>query len=401
MRFFTFNYMTYKGLDAVKAIEDYGVGWCTLPNSECDPTDMASDYQDYIDQAVLADESGFDGIAVNEHHQTPFGTMPNPNVMAAAIAQRTSRARIAVFGNALPLRSTPLASIEEYTMIDLLSNGRLEAGFVVGGGPEYYNFSINPTSARDRFAEGLALARRAWAEPGPFRWDGEHYQLDCVNPWPRPIQQPHPPIWVCGVGSPTTLEMCARENLGYMGVNVNTGHADFVGQCEYFRNSADRYGRTYDPAKMGWLTHIHVADDDEQALAEFGEHAAYGGLLTRGFGGPAKTFYPPGHLPPDKLAAWERKTRENYTGKAMPGEAPLMGTPETVAKRLIERLRDYKIGNVVMAFQWGTMPQEMVMRSLRMFADEVMPIVRLEMDGYLDDLYPDRTQSEAVKGAVG
>ena len=197
--------------------------------------------------------------------------MPNPNVMAAAIAQRTSRARIAVFGNALPLRSTPLASIEEYTMIDLLSNGRLEAGFVVGGGPEYYNFSINPTSARDRFAEGLALARRAWAEPGPFRWDGEHYQLDCVNPWPRPIQQPHPPIWMCGVGSPTTLEMCARENLGYMGVNVNTGHADFVGQCEYFRNSADRYGHAYDPAKMGWLTHIHVADDDEQALAEFSE----------------------------------------------------------------------------------------------------------------------------------
>jgi hypothetical protein len=78
-----------------------------------------------------------------------------------------------------------------------------------------------------------------------------------------------------------------------------------------------------------------------------------------------------------------------------------MGTPDTVAKRLIERLRDYKIGNVVMAFQWGTMPQEMVMRSLRMFADEVMPIVRLEMDGYLDDLYPDRTQSEAAKGAVG
>ena len=396
MRFFSFHYMTYQGLDAPKVIGESGVGWCTLPNAFCDPAVMASNYRDYVDQAVLADEVGFDGVAVNEHHQTPFGTMPSPNVMAAAISQRTSRARIAVFGNALPLRSTPLVSIEEYTMLDLLSNGRLEAGFVVGGGPEYYNFAIGPTDARDRFAEGLALARRAWSEPGPFRWDGKYYQLDCVNPWPTPLQQPHPPIWVCGVGSPTTLEMCARENLGYMGVNVNTGHADFIGQCEYFRTSADRYGREYDPNKMGWLTHIHVADTDEQALEEFGEHAAYGGFLTRGFGGPVKTFFPPGHLPPDKLAAWERQIRESYTPKPMPGEPPLMGTPETVAERLIERLKDYQIGNVVMAFQWGTMPHDMVTRSMRMFADQVMPIVRREIDGYLDDRYPNRTQSDAA-----
>ena len=400
MRFFTFHYMPYQGLDAVQAIEDYGVGWCTLPNSMCDPAVMASNYQDYLDQAALADEVGFDGVTLNEHHQTPFGTMPNPNVMAAAVAQRTKRARIAVFGNALPLRATPMSSIEEYSMIDLLSNGRLEAGFVVGGGPEYYNFAMSPTSARDRFAEALSLARRAWSEPGPFRWDGEYYQLDCVNPWPRPLQDPHPPIWVCGVGSPSTLEMCARENLGYMGVNASQGHVDFVGQCEFFRNAAVEYGRQYDPARVGWLTHIHVAPNDDQALEEFGAHAAYGGLLTRGFGGPAKTFYPPGHMPPDRLAKWERQIRENYTAKAMPGDPPLMGTPDTVAERLIARLKDYKIGNVVMAFQWGSMPHDMVSRSMTMFAEEVMPRVRAEMDRYLDELYPDRTQSELASGGA-
>ena len=132
----------------------------TLPNSECDPTVMASNYRDYVDQAALADEVGFDGVAVNEHHQTPFGTMPSPNVMAAAITQRTSRARIAVFGNAFPLRSTPMVSIEEYSMIDLLSNGRLEAGFVVGGGPEYYNFAMSPTM-------------HAISSPRVWRWLGE------------------------------------------------------------------------------------------------------------------------------------------------------------------------------------------------------------------------------------
>ena len=82
MRFFTFHYMPYQGLDATKAIDEHGVGWCTLPNSMCDPEVMASNYRDYIDQAALADELGFDGVTVNEHHQTPFGTMPSPNVMA-------------------------------------------------------------------------------------------------------------------------------------------------------------------------------------------------------------------------------------------------------------------------------------------------------------------------------
>ena len=399
MRFFTFHYMTYTGLDAARVFDEYGVGWCTVSNGECDPVVMAQNYRDYVDQAAFADVVGFDGVTVNEHHQTPFGTMPSPNVMAAAISQRTERCRIAVFGNALPLRMSPLISIEEYSMIDLLSNGRLEAGFVVGGGPEYYNFALGPVDARDRFAEALALARKAWSVPGPFRWDGRFYQFDIVNPWPVPLQRPHPPVWICGVGSPSTLEMCAREDLGYMGVNTMTGHADFMGQCQYFRDAAVKYGRVYDPNKMGWLAFVHIADSDQQAVDEFMEYGVHANYLTRGFGGPNKTFFPPGHLPPDKLAAWERDVRSNMSNHGVAAanrELPLFGTPETVAERLIAKLKDYQIGNVVMSFAWGTMPHEVVMRSMKRFAEEVMPIVRQEMDTFLDDLYPARTQSNAV-----
>ena len=206
MRFVTFHYMTYQGIDSDKVVKDHGVGWVDLSNSFCDPEIMAANYEEYIDQAVYAEELGFDGVAVNEHHQTPFGSMPAPNIIAAVLTQRTSRVRICVFGNALPLRATPLSSLEEYTMLDLLSKGRLEAGFVVGGGPEYYSFALNPTDAREKFGEALDLVRKAWSEPGPFRWDGQHYQFDSVNLWPTPYQQPHPPIWLCGVGSPSTLE---------------------------------------------------------------------------------------------------------------------------------------------------------------------------------------------------
>ena len=401
MRFFSFHYMTYTGMDAEQAFNEHGVSWCTMPNSLCDREVMAQDYRNFVDQAAYADVLNFDGVAVNEHHQTPFGTMPSPNVMAAAIAQRTERCRIAVFGNALPLRMSPMISIEEYSMIDLLSNGRLEAGFVVGGGPEYYSFALPPTDARDKFAEALALARKAWSVPGPFRWDGKYYQFDIVNPWPLPLQTPHPPVWVCGVGSPSTLEMCARENLGYMGVNTMTGHRDFIGQCEYFRDAAVKYGREYDPNKMGWLTFVHVADTDEQAVEEFVEYSKHASYLTRGFGGPTKTFFPPGHLPPDKLAAWERDVRANLSGHGVAAttqDLPLFGTPETVAQRLIDKLKDYKIGNVVTSFQWGTMPHEVALKSMKRFAEEVIPIVRRELDDYLDELYPNRTQNNVAQG---
>ncbi len=394
MRFFSFHYMTYTGLDAAKAIEDHGVGWCTLPNSLADGRAMAHDWNNYLDQAAFADEVGFDGVAVNEHHQTAFGTMPNPNVMAAALTQRTKRARIGVFGNALPLRASPLQSIEEYSMLDVLSNGRIEAGFVVGGGPEYYNFAQSPADARGRFAEALSLARKAWTEPGPFRWDGQHYQYDIVNPWPVPVQTPHPPVWICGVGSPSTMDMCARENLGYLGVNTNVGHEDFVGQCEYFRKAADRYGREFDPGKIGWLCHVHIADSDELAIQEFMQHSAQSSLLTRGFAGPYKTYFPPGHMPPDKLALWERHTRNTATGKSAVERdpEPLFGSPDTVADRMIRRLKEYQIGNLVIAFQWGSMPQEMVLRSMRRFAEDVMPRVRAEVGGMLDELYPNRSK---------
>ena len=395
MRFFTFHYMSFQGVTP-EVLADNVVSWGTLPNSACDPERLSRDYGNYIDQASLADRLGFDGVAVNEHHMTPFGTMPNPNVMAAAITQRTERARIAVLGNALALRKTPLSSIEEYSMLDLLSGGRMEAGFVVGGGPEFYSFGQNPTEARDRFAEALTLARRAWTEPGPFRFDGRYYALDCVNPWPRPLQQPHPPVWVCGVGSPPTLEMCAREGLNYMGVNFHTATDEFQKQCEYFRDKADEYGREYDPNSIGWLAAVHVAETDEQARAEYLEHAAYSHSLAAGFIGNTKTFFPPGHMPPDKLAGWERHARSVALGETERGpDMSIVGSPETCRRLLTDRLRAFEIGNVVMGFQVGNMPHDVASRSMTLFAEEVMPAVRSEIDEFLDGKYPNRTNATA------
>src|SRR3954464_11932551 len=106
----------------------YDTGWVTVPNELWDRDRAGNLYQDYIDQLVAADELGFDGMVLNEHHQNIYGLMPAPNLIAAALTQRGTRGRIVVLGNLLPLALRPLRVAEEYAMLDNLSDGRLIAG---------------------------------------------------------------------------------------------------------------------------------------------------------------------------------------------------------------------------------------------------------------------------------
>src|ERR687892_1927861 len=151
MRFFSFHLMPYPDLPASYE----GPAWITCPNGFYDPALGHDLYNRYLDELILAEELGFDGVCINEHHQNAYGTMPSPNLMGAILARQTKRVKIAVIGNALPLYNPVTRVAEEFAMIDVISGGRLIAGLVVGGGPEYYSFSMNPTNAR-------ACSRKAW-----------------------------------------------------------------------------------------------------------------------------------------------------------------------------------------------------------------------------------------------
>src|SRR5438093_280897 len=187
MKFFMFHLMPYRDLpDDFE--EHHDSAWVWVPNELYDPETGAGYYREYLDQLAYAEELGFDGGCVNEHRQNAYGLMPSPNLIAAALTQRTSRVRIAIVGNALPLYDPPTRVAEEIAMLDLMSGGRIIAGQVIGGGPEYYSFSINPAEARTRFSEAHEIIMRAWTQPGPFEFYGEHYKLRYVNTWPRPLQ---------------------------------------------------------------------------------------------------------------------------------------------------------------------------------------------------------------------
>src|SRR6266702_8059035 len=248
MKYYFFHLMSWPYLPAdFDAV--YDSAWIWAPNSLYDPIKGEELYREYINTLVYAEELGFDGICVNEHHQNAYGLMPSPNLIAAVLTQRTHKVKIAVIGNALPLYNPPLRVAEEFAMLDVMSGGRLVAGMVIGGGPEYFTYRVNPTYAREKYREALDLIVKAWTTPGPFPWHSKHYYLPYVNPWPRPLQQPHPPIWIPGAGSLETIEFVAQRRYAYMGIPYF--HIDtFKRVFGLFREACNKAGYEAKPEQM-------------------------------------------------------------------------------------------------------------------------------------------------------
>ena len=355
-----------------------GPAWVKCPNSFYDAGRGHALYNRYIDELVRAEALGFDGVCVNEHHANAYGNMPSPNLIASILARETSRLRIAVVGNALPLYNPPLRVAEEFAMIDCISGGRLIAGMVVGGGPEYYSNGINPAEARGRFAEALDLIVRAWTEPGPFVHMGKYYKLRYVNPWPTPLQKPHPPIWIPGAGSYETMDLVARRRWAYMGIPYFHKRV-FKRNFDYFREACEREGYTAHPDQMGWLVPVYVAETDEQARREFEEHLWY--FVRRLL--PGINITPPGYTSVRSVVKIVGALGDfvlNVTDweGIVEGEYAIVGSPATVSRRMIEMVRWLGVGNVLTLLQLGTLPADLTRRSMELFAAEVMPALRRE-----------------------
>ncbi len=133
--------------------------------------------------------------------------------MPRALARSVKHANIAILGRALPLVNNPLNIAEEYARCSTTSTrGRIIAGFVRGIGAEYHATGVLIRPIRkERFAEAHDLIIQAWTKPGPFAYAGKHYQFRYVNPWPRPYQTPHPPIWIPSQGSSSTIRWAAKK----------------------------------------------------------------------------------------------------------------------------------------------------------------------------------------------
>ena len=376
MKFSFFHLMPYPHLP-----DDFETAYAstslTYPNANFDPSLGASLYARYLDELEYADQLGFDGIAVNEHHQSAYGLMPSPNLMAAALSRRTSRARIMVLGNAIGIRGNPLRVAEEIAMLDLMSGGRVDSGFVRGIGWEYFGHSINPTKSRSRFNEAHDLIIKAWTSPEMFSWYGDNYEYRYVNIWPRPIQAPHPPIFIPGAGSTETMKFCAERRYTYMSVYAPTRIVRrwFDG----YRQAAADLGYVADPEKIAFSVPIYIADTDEQAHAE--GRPAVEWLYHKGLKQTAEMVTPPGYMSTGSLrgvlgSGMRPLGNTSYEDLLAQGQA-VVGSPSSVAKRLGELYDDLGgFGQIIGLFAIGPSTHEQVMRSAELFATEVMPVLR-------------------------
>ena len=169
MKALWFHLMPYPALDE-RFDREARSAWVDLDPSFLDGEVMHRAYNTYLDQLEHAASAGFDGICVNEHHQSAYGMVPSPNLMAAALARTTERVAIVVMGNSIALYNPPVRVAEELAMLDVLSGGRLVAGFPVGTSMDTcYSYGINPGQLRARYAEAHDLIMHAWQAPKPSK----------------------------------------------------------------------------------------------------------------------------------------------------------------------------------------------------------------------------------------
>jgi len=322
-----------------------------------------SDYYEHRLKIIEAyDRSGFYAYHLAEHHFTPLGMAPSPNVFLAAVAQRTRQLRFGPLVYALPLHH-PLRLIEEICMLDHLSGGRVEIGFGRGSSPiELAYYGADPDEAQDIYAEAIELIQQGLTE-SVLDFHGKHFSFSAVPMELKPLQRPYPPIWY-GVHAPDSAERAAKRNLHVVSL-------DPPGET---RLAIERYRATWRPPqpgavmpKLGLGRFIVVAEDDGEALRLARRaypvwHRAFT-YLFRLHGGRGQRH----PRPPE----WDALT-EVGQGVA--------GSPATVARFLASQLGETRCNYVVGQFAFGDLTLDECLNSIGLFASKVMPALRAKSD---------------------
>ena len=362
----------------------------TVSNEMFDPILAAGLFNRYLDEKIYAEEMGFDGLMLNEHHNTAFCMGGAMNVEASILARITKRAKIVLLGNIIPIWDDPLLLVEQLAMIDMISHGRLVSGWVRGTGRESVSHNIEPHYNWERFQEAHEFIVKAWTTPGPFRWEGKHYNYRHVNPWAKPYQKPHPPIWLPGVVSRDSLMWAAEKRIPY--IMLATEMDPTKQAFQLYRDTAAEHGYESGPQNLGYLWKVHV--DETEELAEATGRKYVQGPSNPFLAGNEGTVNPalvnlPGLtsrrrvLPTQAVATAARGGGGGVAGvlgrpyeQQIEDYTIICGTPKTVIPKIRHVLEYLRPGSI---FFWdgdGAMTHDDAMRSLRLMGEEVIPAVR-------------------------
>lgn len=361
----------------------------TTPWKLTEGPQVHADFRDALDELMVAARAGFDGLAFTEHSQSSYDMAPNPSLLASALAYATEAEGLDVaiypVGRSLGKSREPLRVAEEYAMIDAISGGRLVAGFPVGLA---YDASVNngvaPIDVRARFDENLPLVLRAWTDPEPFAHNGRFSQHAQVNLWPRPLQDPRPPVWITGIGNPATMQFTLENDFGFnyfgwFGAKL-TGRRIF----DRFWEVADRVGQPRNPYRMGFMQAVCVSERDGDAKAEYGQQVEY--FFRKAFGSvPMQRLALPGGIglpglqailkDPSDFGLYHQMRTATYDELVEAG-CVIVGSPQSVADQLLEIVRDFGVGHLFAMLQLGSMTRAQTERNIALFTEQVLPRLR-------------------------
>ena len=350
------------------------------------PERVRGAYRNGLDEMMHAARAGFDAVAVTEHGHCSYDMSPNPDLTAAAFAYATETegidVGIHVVGRTLGKTREPLRIAEEYAVVDQISGGRLLAGFPAGLAYDAnFNWGVAPVETRARYEENFELILRAWTAREPFAWNGRYSQHPAVNIWPRPLQQPHPPVSITSIGTPATARLALERDLGFAYVAIG-GDPLVVAKPVFdsFWQTAADLGVDDNPYRAAFSSFVVVADTDAEAERLYGRHVEYS--FGRGIGHiPLYRLVMPGQVQPEALkhlmatAPLPPDGPPRYRDLVESG-AVVAGSPATVRDRLEHYARTFRVGNLALFLQVGSTPHELTKQSIDLFASQVLPHLR-------------------------
>jgi alkanesulfonate monooxygenase SsuD/methylene tetrahydromethanopterin reductase-like flavin-dependent oxidoreductase (luciferase family) len=369
-----FTEMPYPHLPPLDDISSIRV---TIPSKYFDPKIGADLYHRYLDEHVIADELGLH-IMLNEHHQTATCLDAAAPLMASILARQTKNARICILGNPIANRGDPIRIAEEMAIIDCLSRGRLDVGFVRGVPYEIFAANTNPTQTVERLWEGVELVVKAWTtHDGPFNFEGRFWHKRAVNVWPRPYQQPHPQIWITGSSDKDNIKKVA--GLGYV-------FATFLQPYDKVREMFDVYREHFverglpGGGGLAFMPLVYTADSEAEAEKGAQELTWYLKAKTE-----PQFRNPPGYVP---VAFNVKALQGAYSGRTDAMRSLglehqreqgviIYGTPDSVVeqvKRFYDRVGGFD--HLLMMQQAGFLDHQRTVRSMTLFAKEVYPHIK-------------------------
>ena len=382
MRTWYFSEMAYH--PAWKRGLDRGSLRVNFPNENLDPVEAGKLLNRYLDEFMACDEAGID-IMVNEHHSTATCMTVSVPMALAVIARQTTRSRLLTLGNPIANRPDPVRVAEEMAWLDCLSGGRLEMGLVKGAPYEIAPANSNPARLMRRYWEAHDLILKAMSTTsGPFSWEGEYFHYRNVNIWPRPIQQPTPPVWMTGMSVETGTMAAERGHV--VGTLLSGGLAKPM--YDAYRKRARELGWEAGPDRFAYAAIIGVGNTREEGLRRADQIADY--VRT------APVVHEPFTNPPGYnsiganvaiLKAGQRANRivtdrngEQINHRTatvqqfMDTETVFAGTPDDVFNQLKAfNARMGGVGHLLFFGQGGDLSHRDSMDNIRLFGREVAP----------------------------